>query len=120
MNYPANQRPNPWPSSWTPNTPYARTRWGGDTGFAPTVYTTATDLFGEDRHLRWKAPLAGAEDFSRILEEVPGCFIGLSACPADLDPKTAPFNHSAYARFDDSVVADGALLLAELARQRLA
>ena len=79
----------------------------------------AVDLFGEERHRRWEAPLAGAEDFSRILEEVPGCFIGLSACPADLDPKTAPFNHSAYARFDDSVVADGALLLAELTKRQL-
>ena len=90
-----------------------------DAEHADLVAATATELFGEDRHSRWEAPLAGAEDFSRILEEVPGCFIGLSACPADLDPKTAPFNHSAYARFDDSVVADGALLLAEMARRRL-
>ena len=64
-------------------------------------------------------PETGAEDFSRILEEVPGCFIGLSACPAELDPATAPFNHSAYALFDDVVVADGALLLTELAARRL-
>ena len=90
-----------------------------DAEHADLVAEAATDLFGEDRHRRWKAPLAGAEDFSRILEEVPGCFIGLSACPADLDPATAPFNHSAYAQFDDSVVSDGALLLAELARRHL-
>ncbi|WP_233557806.1 M20 metallopeptidase family protein [Tessaracoccus antarcticus] len=90
-----------------------------DADHADLVAETATRLFGEDRHLRWKAPLAGAEDFSRILEEVPGCFIGLSACPADLDPATAPFNHSAYARFDDAVVADGALLLADLAATHL-
>lgn len=91
-----------------------------DAEHADLVADTAVALFGEERHSRWDAPLAGAEDFSRILEEVPGCFIGLSACPADLDPKTAPFNHSAYARFDDSVVSDGALLLAELAKSRLA
>ncbi|MGO1488263.1 MAG: M20 metallopeptidase family protein, partial [Arachnia sp.] len=90
-----------------------------DAEHADLVAATTTELFGEDRHSRWEAPLAGAEDFSRILEEVPGCFIGLSACPADLDPTNAPFNHSAYARFDDSVVADGALLLTELARRRL-
>ena len=29
-------------------------------------------------------------------------------------------NHSAYCRFDDSVVADGAALLAELAHRHLA
>ena len=90
-----------------------------NTEHADLVADVAVELFGEDRHSRWEAPLAGAEDFSRILEEVPGCFIGLSACPADLDPATAPFNHSAYAQFDDSVVADGALLLADLARRQL-
>ncbi len=90
-----------------------------DPEHADLVAATVTDLFGEDRHARWSEPLAGAEDFSRVLEAVPGCFIGLSACPPDADPDTAPFNHSAYARFDDSVVADGANLLAELALRRL-
>lgn len=91
-----------------------------DAPCADLVADTATELFGEDRHSRWHAPLAGAEDFSRILEEMPGCFIGLSACPEHLDPATAPFNHSAYALFDDSVVADGALLLSELTLRALA
>ena len=77
-------------------------------------------LFGEDRHARWEHPLSAAEDFSRILEAVPGCFIGLSACPPDLNPDDAPFNHSAFAKFDDSVLTDGAHLLAELAQRRLA
>ena len=87
---------------------------------ADVVAGVVADLFGEDRHARWDKPLAGAEDFSRILEAAPGCFIGLSACPPDLDPATAPFNHSAYARFDDGVVSDGATLLAELALRKLA
>lgn len=84
---------------------------------ADKVAASVTELFGADRHLRWERPLAGAEDFSRILEQVPGCFIGLSACPPELDPTTAPFNHSAYARFDDSVLVDGAVLLASLAQE---
>ncbi|AQP49002.1 amidohydrolase [Tessaracoccus aquimaris] len=83
------------------------------------VADTVADLFGAERHERWRHPLAGAEDFSRLLEVAPGCFIGLSACPPDLDPDTAPFNHSAYARFDDSVLDDGARLLAELALRKL-
>ena len=49
-----------------------------------------------------------------MLEEVPGAFIMLGACPADADPATAPFNHSAEAIFDDSIVADE-MLHAELA-----
>ncbi len=83
------------------------------------VASAVQDLFGADRYGVWEKPLVGSEDFSRVLEAVPGCFIGLSACPPDLNPETAPFNHSAYARFDDSVVPDGAMLLAELARRHL-
>lgn len=90
-----------------------------DDAEADVVAAVVTELYGEDRHARWRHPLAGAEDFSRLLELAPGCFIGLSACPPDLDPDTAPFNHSAYARFDDSVVEDGAHLLAELALRKL-
>ena len=41
-----------------------------------------------------------AEDFSFVLEEVPGAFIFLGACPPDRDPETAPTNHSAIAMFD--------------------
>lgn len=88
-------------------------------GEADFVAEVVADLFGEERHSRWSAPLAGAEDFSRLLEAAPGCFIGLSACPPDLDPATAPFNHSAYARFDDAVVADGAALFTELTMRKL-
>ncbi len=91
-----------------------------DDAEADVVAAVVTELYGEDRHARWRHPLAGAEDFSRLLELAPGCFIGLSACPPDLDPDTAPFNHSAYARFDDSVIEDGAHLLAELALRKLA
>ena len=40
--------------------------------------------------------------------------------PAATDPTTAPDNHSPRAHFDDSVVPDGAALLAELAVRRLA
>ena len=91
-----------------------------DDAEADVVAGVVEDLFGEERHARWEHPLAGAEDFSRLLELAPGCFIGLSACPPDLDPDTAPFNHSAYTRFDDAVLDDGAKLLAELALLKLA
>lgn len=73
------------------------------------------DLFGEERHTTWEHPLAGSEDFSRVLTEVPGTFIALSAVPVGADHETASYNHSAYATFDDQVIADGATLLAELA-----
>jgi len=79
-----------------------------------------TEVLGERRYVPQPNPMAGAEDFSYVLDEVPGAFVMLGACPPALDPATAPFNHSADAVFDDAVLADGAALYAELALRRLA
>ncbi len=79
-----------------------------------------TDLFGDGRLLAQDHPLPGAEDFSFVLEQVPGAFIMLGACPSGADPASAPFNHAADAVFDDAVLADGTALLAGLAFRRLA
>jgi amidohydrolase len=79
----------------------------------------AGDLFGQDRFLTAPFPLTGSEDFSYVLEQVPGAFIMLGACPPDRDPATAAFNHSAEAAFDDAALADGTALYAELALRRL-
>jgi amidohydrolase len=80
---------------------------------------TVGELFGGERFVRTPFPITGSEDFSYVLDEVPGAFIMLGACPPDADPATAPFNHSAEAVFDDAVLADGATLLAELALRKL-
>ena len=80
---------------------------------------TAGGLFGADRSRVLANPLPGAEDFSYVLNEVPGAFVLLGACPPGTDPGTAPSNHSPAAVFDDSVLADGTALYAELALRRL-
>ncbi len=80
--------------------------------------STVRDLFGDDRFEPMPDPVPGSEDFSRVLNRVPGAFVFLGASPAD-DPKTAPPNHSPLARFDDAVLGDAAALLAELATRRL-
>ncbi|GAA4924825.1 hippurate hydrolase [Stackebrandtia albiflava] len=79
---------------------------------------TARDLFGESRFVRLTDPLMGSEDFSRVLQRVPGAYVFLGACTGP-DPLKAPSNHSPRADFDDEVVADGAALLAELAVRRM-
>ena len=91
-----------------------------DAAEAEFALKTAAETFGEDRSLRAPFPITGAEDFSFVLEEVPGAFVFLGACPPDRDPETAPTNHSAIARFDDSVLSEGTALYAELALRRLA
>ncbi len=78
---------------------------------------TVVDLFGEERFEPLENPLTGAEDFSRVLNLVPGAYTFLGAS-VDEDPDTSPTNHSPLARFDDGVLADQALLLAELAIRR--
>jgi amidohydrolase len=74
---------------------------------------------GDDRFTIAQNPDPGSEDFSYVLEQVPGAFISLGACPSGTDPETAPSNHSAEAVFDDAVLADGAALYAALALHRL-
>jgi amidohydrolase len=98
-------------------------------GYPPTVNDaaetafaaeTVTALLGDGRYLTAPDPVTGSEDFSYVLEQVPGAFLMLGACPGGCDPSAAPFNHSAEAVFDDSVLADGAAVYAELAWRRLA
>ncbi|WP_217616778.1 M20 family metallopeptidase [Cellulomonas sp. GbtcB1] len=80
----------------------------------------AAGLFGERSYVDAPQPLAGSEDFSYVLQEVPGTYLGVGATPADADPRTAPYNHSAQARFEDGALAVGPAVLAALALDRLA
>jgi amidohydrolase len=87
---------------------------------AQTAFVTGVvrDVFGADRFEPLAAPDPGAEDFSRVLDAVPGCYLFLGSTPF-ADPSTAEDNHSPLVRFDDSVLPDGALLLAQLAVRSL-
>ena len=96
-------------------------------GYPPTVndveeYAFAqgvlVDLFGEDRYVEAPDPDPGTEDFSYVLERVPGAYVAISACSAE-DPLAAADNHSARAVFDDSVLPDCAAFLAEVAIRRM-
>jgi amidohydrolase len=80
---------------------------------------TVADVLGPGRFVTAPNPIPGAEDFSYVLTEVPGAYLMLGAVPADADPLTAPFNHSAHAVFDDAAVPDGTALYAALALRRL-
>lgn len=79
-----------------------------------------SDLFGEERTNIVEEPLMGSEDFSFVLQEVPGTFFFLHTSPDGVDPETAAWNHSAKVLFDDSVLGDQAAALAQLALKRLA
>ena len=90
-----------------------------DPGQAAYVAEAARQLLGRDRYIEMPRPVAGSEDFAVIGDHVPSAYFMLGACPPDLNPFTAAYNHSPEALFDDAVLADGAALLAELALGRL-
>ena len=77
-------------------------------------------VLGQDRYVTAPRPVSGAEDFSYVLQEVPGAFLFVGATPSGADPQTAPYNHSAQARFDDAALPVSAAVLAALALDRLA
>jgi hippurate hydrolase len=89
----------------------------GETGRAERI---VGELFDGQRFTRMINPLGGSEDFSRVLAQVPGTFVFLSALPRQADAATAAFNHSPAATFDDDVLADGAALYTQLALSRMA
>ena len=66
------------------------------------------------------APLMGAEDFSYVLQRVPGAMAFLGACPPGLDPATAPANHSNLVVFDEEPLPAGVALYAQMAMRALA
>jgi len=74
--------------------------------------------FGAERQERIAAPYMGSEDFSRVLEQVPGCYIFLGAAPDGVAPGTT-YPHAPNAAYDDSVLGDQAALLALLAWQHV-
>ncbi|MFF4949972.1 M20 metallopeptidase family protein [Streptomyces chattanoogensis] len=78
------------------------------------------EALGEERFAPLPNPLTGSEDFSRVLDEIPGAMLFLGAPPAGADPERSANNHSPLAEFDDAVLADGATAYAELAVRRLA
>ncbi len=84
------------------------------------VADVVAEVHGPERFAWQPQPAAASEDFSRVLNEIPGAFVFLGACPADRDPAAAAFNHSPLAEFDDAVLGDGAALYSELALRRLA
>jgi hippurate hydrolase len=79
------------------------------------VERVSNTVFGEGRYMTMPQPIPGGEDMASILEAIPGAFIFLSAGDPNTPQEKRQANHSNKAVFDDSVLADGATMLAALA-----
>ena len=66
------------------------------------------------------APIMGAEDFSYVLQQVPGAMAFVGARPPEVDVATAPMNHSNRVVFDESAMAAGIATYVGVARRFLA
>jgi hippurate hydrolase len=79
----------------------------------------AGELLGRDKVIRLRNPMMGAEDFSYVIERVPGTMMFLGATPADRDLATAAPNHSTHVYFDEEAMVDGAAVYAGVAMKYL-
>lgn len=97
-----------------------------DPGYPPTVNDeamtdfavgVARDLLGPDQVEIMKHPDMGSEDFSYVLQRVPGAMLDLGVAPPD-DPNP-PANHSNRMMVDEPAMANGIALYAALALRYL-
>jgi amidohydrolase len=78
------------------------------------------DLVGSDRVRTLPDPVMGSEDFSYVLQRVPGAMGFLGGCPPGIDPEQAPSNHSRQVVFDEDALAVGVATYAGVALRQLA
>jgi amidohydrolase len=86
-----------------------------DGPFAAFAEGIARELAGNDKVAQMPAPIMGSEDFSYVLQRVPGVMAFLGGRPDGLDPDTAPRNHSDVVVFDEEAMPLGAALYAAVA-----
>lgn len=90
-----------------------------DDVFAETTMAVAGQVLGPDRVHRMPNPIMGAEDFSYVLDAVPGTMMFLGATATDRDPATAAANHSNHVVFDEDAMVDGVALYSAMALHHL-
>jgi hippurate hydrolase len=85
-------------------------------GFASTV---AGDLLGDDHVTNLPHPVMGAEDFSYVLQRVPGAIAFLGAMPPGARAGQVHPNHSNRVVFDEEAMVAGMATYAAVALRRL-
>ena len=79
----------------------------------------ADALVGADKSVRLPNPVMGAEDFSYVLDKLPGAMLFLGGTPEGINPATAAPNHSNRVMFDEHAMKTGISLYASLALRTL-
>ena len=79
----------------------------------------AGDIVGADAAIRMPNPIMGAEDFSYVLDRIPGAMMFLGGTPHDKNPLTAAANHSNRVVFDEAAMVNGMAVYGALALSHL-
>jgi amidohydrolase len=90
-----------------------------DAGFASFAGDVAADTIGADHVIRLPHPVMGAEDFSYVIQRLPGAMMFLGGTPPDRDLSTAAPNHSNRVYFDEEAMATGTVVYAAVALKHL-
>ncbi|MFE3866158.1 M20 family metallopeptidase [Streptomyces goshikiensis] len=90
-----------------------------DPAFTAAAHDIAAGLLGSDAVHHLPDPFMGAEDFSYVLQRVPGTIAILGARPPSTPEEGTPDCHSNRVLFDEQAMAAGAALHAGVALHRL-
>ena len=90
-----------------------------DRSQADVVLGLARDLAGADKTVRMPNPIMGAEDFSYVLQQIPGAMMFLGGTHPDRNLATAPSNHSNRVVFDEEAMVTGTAMYAAMALNHL-
>lgn len=90
-----------------------------DHQFASFASDVATAVLGDQKVLQMPHPVMGAEDFSYVLEKLPGSMMFLGGTPPDKNTATAAPNHSNRVMFDEDAMAVGVSLYSAMALRHL-
>ncbi|MBV9046284.1 MAG: amidohydrolase, partial [Alphaproteobacteria bacterium] len=86
-----------------------------DADFVKFAQGVATDLLGEKGFLTMPAPIMGAEDFSYVLQKMPGAMVFLGVAPEGCDHHHAHACHSNRMTMDEGAMANGIAMHAAIA-----
>jgi amidohydrolase len=90
-----------------------------DRDFAEVALHTAEQIVGADKVVRQPHPVMGAEDWSYVLQKVPGSMMFLGGTHTDRNLATAAPNHSNRVLFDEQAMVDGIATYAAVALTHL-
>ena len=88
-------------------------------GFSTFATDVAGEIIGADKVRQMPHPVMGAEDFSYVLEAVPGAMMFLGGTHPERNLATAAPNHSNRVTFDENAMVDGMAIYTGVAMRHL-